>query len=82
MAEEARPTGITHDDAIEAARHGGSVDFEGREVRVVGLNIKSAINERNSARITLDLEDEYLVLVGHFWGNEFMEEGRERHSKD
>ena len=58
------------------------MDFEGREVRVAGLNIKSAINERNSARITLDLGDEYLVLLGHFWGNEFMEEGRERHSKD
>ena len=82
MAEEGRPTGITHEDAIEAARQSGSVDFEGREVRVAGLNIKSAINERNSARITLDLGDEYLVLLGHFWGNEFMEEGRERHSKD
>ena len=49
---------------------------------VAGLNIKSAINERNSARITLDLGDEYLVLLGHFWGNEFMEEGRERHTKE
>ena len=82
MTEEAKPTGITHDDAIEAARRGANVDFEGREVGVAGLNIKSAINERNSARITLDLGDEYLVLVGHFWGNEFMEEGRERHTKE
>jgi plasmid stability protein len=82
MTEEPKPTGITHEDAIEAARHSRSVDFEGREVQVAGLNIKSAINERNSARITLDLGDEYLVLVGHFWGNEFMEEGRERHTKE
>jgi hypothetical protein len=82
MTEEARPTGITYEDAIDAAQHSGSVDFEGREVRVAGLNIKSAINERNSARITLDLGDENLVLLGHFWGDEFMEEGRERHTKE
>jgi len=82
MTEEAKPTGITYDDAIQAAQHSGSVDLEGREVRVAGLNIKSAINEGNSARITLDLGDKYLVLVGHFWGDEFMEEGRERHTKE
>jgi hypothetical protein len=43
MAEEERPTGITYKDAIEAAEaipHGGSVDFEGREVRLDGFNAK------------------------------------------
>ncbi len=82
MTEEAKPTGITYEDAIEAAQHSASVDFEGREVRVAGLNTKTSIDERNSARIVLDIGDEYLVLVGHFWGDEFMEEGRERHAKE
>jgi len=36
----------------------------------------------NSARIVLDIGDEYLVLVGYFRGNEFMEEDRERHAKE
>ena len=40
MTEEAKPTGITYDDAIQAAQHSGSVDFEGREVRLVGFNAK------------------------------------------
>jgi hypothetical protein len=30
----------------------------------------------------LDIGEEYLVLVGRFWGEEFMEEGRERHAKE
>jgi len=79
---EDRPIPIAYEDAIEAAEHSGSVDFEGRKVRVVGFNTKSSIDERNSARLTLDLGDEYLVLVGYFWGGEFMEEGRERHAKE
>jgi hypothetical protein len=82
MTEEERPTGITYEDAKEAAQNSGSVDFEGRKVRVAGFNTKTSIDERNSARIVLDIGDEYLVLVGYFWGNEFMEEGRERHAKE
>jgi predicted nucleic-acid-binding Zn-ribbon protein len=81
VTEGDKPTGITYEDAIEAAEHRGSIDFEGRKARVVGFNTKSSIDERNSARIMLDLGDEYLVLVGYFWGGELMEESRERHPK-
>jgi hypothetical protein len=31
-----------------------------------------------SARLDLDLGDEYVVLLGYFRGGEFIEEGRER----
>jgi hypothetical protein len=82
MTEEERLTGITYEDAKEAAQNSGSVDFQGRKVRVVGFTTKTSIDERNSARIVLDTGDEYLVLVGCFWGNEFMEERRERHAKE
>jgi hypothetical protein len=85
MTEEERPTGITYEEAVKAAEsipHGGSVSFEGRELQVVGFNTKSSIDERNSARLTLDLGDDYLVLVGYFWGGEFIEESRERRSKE
>ena len=85
MTEEDRPTGITYEDVIEAAEaipDGGSVSFEGRYLQLVDFNTKSSIDARNSARLTLDLGDEYLVLVGYFWGGEFMEEGRERHTKE
>jgi hypothetical protein len=82
MTQEAKPTGITYEDAKEAAHHSASVHFEGREVRVAGLRTKTSIDERNSARIVLDIGEEYLVLVGRFWGEEFMEEGRERHAKE
>ena len=82
MTEQERPTRITYEDAIEAAEHSGSVDFEGLKVQVVGFNTKSSIDERNSARLTLDLGEEYLVLVGYFWGGEFMEVGRERLAKE
>ena len=85
MTEEERPTGITYEDAIRAAEaipDGGSVSFEGRELQLVDFNTKSSIDERNSARLTLDLGEEYLVLVGYFWGGEFMEVGRERLAKE
>ena len=78
MEEEAKPTGITYEEAIEAAEHGGSVTFEGREARVIGFDSKSSFEEPNTARLTLDLgEEEYLMIVGHFWDGEFIEERRE-----
>ena len=36
------------------------------------------MGELHSARLELDLGDEYLVLFGHFSGNEFMEVDRGR----
>jgi hypothetical protein len=77
MEEEAKPTGITYEEAIVAAKQGGTVTFEGREARVVGFDSKSSIDEPNTSRLTLDLGDEYLVIVGHFWGGEFIEERRQ-----
>jgi hypothetical protein len=78
MAEEDRPTGITYEAAIEAARLGGSVDFEGRKVRVVSISERTGMETPYSARLDLDLGDEYVVLLGYFRGDEFIEEGRER----
>src|SRR5215203_3415294 len=43
MPEEGRPTGITHEDVIEAAKHGGNVEFEGRKVRVVSISDKTGM---------------------------------------
>src|SRR5215218_389408 len=62
MEEEAKPTGITYEEAIEAAEHGGTVTFEGREARVVGFNSKSSFDEPNTSRLTLDLGGDYLVI--------------------
>jgi hypothetical protein len=78
MAEEGRPTGIKYEDAKGAAQRGGNVDFEGRKARVVSLHGMDEMDELYSARLELDLEDERLVLFGHFSGNEFMEVDRER----
>jgi hypothetical protein len=78
MAEEGRPTGIKYEDAIGAAQHGGNVDFERRKARVISLHGMDEMGELHSARLELDLEDERLVLFGHFTGNEFMEVDRER----
>ena len=36
------------------------------------------MNRPYSARLDLDLGDEYVVLLGYFRGGEFIEEGRER----
>jgi hypothetical protein len=80
MEEEAKPTGITYQEAIEAAKQGSTVTFEGREARVVGFDSKSSIDEPNTSRLTLDLGEKYLVIVGHFWGGEFIEEHRQEPS--
>jgi hypothetical protein len=79
MIEDEKPTGITYEDAIEAAATEGNVDFEGREVRVVSLEPnKSEMLEVPSVRLTLDLGNEYLVLRGYFnRGGEFIEKSRE-----
>jgi hypothetical protein len=76
MAEVGRPTGIKYEVAKDAAQRDGNVDFEGRKARVVSLDGMDEIGELHSARLELDLGDEYLVLFGHFSGNEFMEVGR------
>jgi hypothetical protein len=79
MTEEGRPTGIQYGDAIEAAKHGGNVDYEGRKVRVVGISGRTGRDTPYSARLDLDLGDEYVVLLGYFSrDDEFIEEGRER----
>ena len=78
MSEEERPTGIQYEDAVEAAKLGGNVDFEGRKVRVVSISARTGMETPYSARLDLDLGDEYMVLLGYFRGGEFIEEGRER----
>jgi hypothetical protein len=78
MREEIRRTGITYEDAVDAARHSGSIDFEGRKARVVHLSQRSGRDTPHSARVELDLGDRYLTLLGFFRGEEFMEETRER----
>src|SRR5215207_6562256 len=55
MTEQGRPTGIQYEDAANAAMHGGSVDFEGRKVRVLSLNSKTGTDEAPSAQLDLDL---------------------------
>jgi len=79
MEEEVRRTGITYEAAIDAARRGGSIDFEGRKARVVHLSQRSGRDTPHSARIELDLEEEYLTLLGYFsdLSGKFMEEARE-----
>jgi hypothetical protein len=78
MGEEIRPTGITYEDAMDAAQRGGGIDFEGRKARIVHLSQKSGRDTPHSARIELDLGDRYLALFGYFSRDgEFMEEGRE-----
>ena len=78
MSEAIRRTGITYEDAIGAARRGGSIDFEGRKARVSHLSQRSGRDTPHSARVELDLGDGYLTLLGFFRGEEFMEEARER----
>jgi plasmid stability protein len=77
MAEQGTPTGINHEAVVRAIQHGGSVEFEGRQARVVGLSDHQKISEQNVARLELDLGNEYLVLFGFFRGGEFIETGRE-----
>jgi hypothetical protein len=78
MTQEGRPTGIQYEDAVEAAKHGGNVGFEGRKVRAVSISGRTGMDKPYSARLDLDLGDEYVVLLGYFRGGEFIEEGRER----
>ena len=78
MTEEGIPTGILYEDALQAAKLGGNVDFEGRKVRVVSISARTGRHTPYSARLDLDLGDEYVVLLGYFRGNQFIEEGRER----
>src|SRR5215213_9002006 len=80
MTQEGRPTGIRYEDAVDAARRGANVDFEGRKVRLVSINTKSEIHTPHPTRL-LDLGDEYLVIDGYFSGDEFIEVGRQRRSK-
>ena len=82
ITEEGRPTGIRYEDALNAARRGGNVEFEGRKVRVVSIKSKSEIHAPHPARLLLDLGDEYLVIDGYFSGDEFIEESRQRQSKE
>ena len=78
MTEEDRPTRIRYEDASHAAKHGGSVDFEGREVQVAHFSDKQQLGELHTARLVLDLGDERLELEGYFSGDEFMETSRRR----
>ena len=78
MTEQERPTRIKYEDAIEAAKRDGNVDFEGRKVRVVSISGRTRMHTPYSARLDLDLGDEYVVLLGYFRGGEFIDEGRER----
>jgi hypothetical protein len=80
MTEEGRPTGIKYEDADNAARRGGTVDFEGRRAEVVRLNVELSMGTQHTALLDLDLGDEHLVLLGYFRGDEFMEVGRKRPS--
>ena len=76
MTEQEKPTGITFKDATHSDR---TVDFEGRQVRIVSFAKESEMVEGSSARLELDLGDEYLVLLGYFSREgEFIETGRER----
>jgi hypothetical protein len=77
MEEEIRRTGITYEDLMDAAQRGGSIDFEERKARIVHLSQKSGRDTPHSARIELDLGEEYLTLLGYF-SSKFMEEARER----
>ncbi len=80
MTEQGRPTGIKYEDADDAARRGGTIDFEGHRAEVVRLNVESSMGTQHTALLDLDLGDEHLVLLGYFSGDEFMEVGRKRPS--
>ena len=44
---------------------------------MVSFNSKTSIDEPNTAQLTLDLGGRYVMIVGHFWGGELIEERRE-----
>jgi hypothetical protein len=81
MTEQGRPTGIQYEDAADAAMHGGSVDFEGRKVRVLSLNSKTGTDEAPSAQLDLDLGEEYLVLMATSGTASLWKRGASVHSK-
>ena len=80
MTQEGRPTGIKYEVADDAARRGGTVEFEGRQAEVVRLNVESSMGTQHTALLDVDLGEEHLVLFGYFSGDEFMEVGRKRPS--
>jgi hypothetical protein len=83
MTEEGKPTGLHYEDVVKAAASGGTVEFEGRQVRVVGLQERSGLFELPSQRITLDLGEEYLALTCYLNDDdEFMEQSREHPFED
>jgi hypothetical protein len=83
MTEEGRPTGLHYEDVVKAATSSGTVEFEGRQVRVVGLQERSGLFELPSQRITLDLGEEYLALICYLNDDdEFMETSREHPFED
>jgi hypothetical protein len=77
MPEAGRLTGITHEAVLQASKHGGNVEFEGRKVQVVSISPRPGMENPYSARLDLDLGDEYVVLLRYFRGSYFIEEGRE-----
>jgi hypothetical protein len=83
MTEEGRPTGLQYEDVVKAATSSGTVEFEGRQVRVVGLQERSGLFELPSQRITLDLGEEYLALTCYLNDDdEFMETSRDHPFED
>jgi hypothetical protein len=83
MTEEGRPTGLQYEDVVKAATSSGTVEFEGRQVRVVGLQERSGLFELPSQRITLDLGEEYLALTCYLNDDdEFMEMSRDHPFED
>jgi hypothetical protein len=77
MERRGKPTGISYEDAADAAQHDGSVNFEGRKARVIGFHTSAAVGAPHSVRLELDLGEEYVVLFGYLSGSEFIEESRE-----
>jgi hypothetical protein len=69
MTEVGRPTGIKYEDAKDAAQRGENGDFEGRKVRVASISGRTGMDVPYSARLDLDLGDEYVVLLGYFRGD-------------
>jgi hypothetical protein len=83
MTEEGRPTGLHYEDVVKAATSSGTVEFEGRQVRVVALQERSGLFELPSQRITLDLGEEYLALICYLNDDdEFMETSRDHPFED
>jgi hypothetical protein len=76
LPPEQKPTRITRKDAEEAVVHGATIDFEGREARVLYLNEKASIGMPFSALLGLDLGDGRIELSGYFSDGEFIETGR------